>query len=81
MDHEPLRAALRSSIHPVGRKARCARYLQGSKMWLCVQSPSWQGGLAALRCILPQGAHRVLFSGSRRMNGRCPSLLEVTHGR
>jgi len=76
MVHEPLLALM----GPAGQKARFARFLQGSKMWLCVQSPSWQGGLAALRCILPHGARGALFSGFRRIYARCPSLQEVTHG-
>jgi hypothetical protein len=79
MIHGPLWAALRSLISPPGVSVRYAQFLQGSKMWLCVQSPSWQGGLTALRCILPYGAHGVLFSGGCRMNRLCPSLQGVTH--
>lgn len=80
MIHEPLRAALRPLIAPLGLSVRYAQFSQGSKMWLSVpESPSWQGGPKAPRCTPPDIAPKALFSGVCRMNGLCPSLQGVTH--
>lgn len=79
MFHEPLWAGSQLKIDPAGLHIPVWVFCRGARCGFVSKAGSRQGGLAALRCILPQGAHRALFSGMRRISACALSSHEVTH--
>lgn len=74
--HDPLRHVLRVSLTPAGLHWSLRSSCWGARCGFV--SKALQGGLAALRCILPHGrAERV--SQLRAWRVRCALAREVTH--
>ncbi len=77
--HDPRWRCAPFHISPSGVQCSLCSICRGARCGFVAKAQSRQGGLAALRCILPHGARAALFSGARRMWALRCSFQVMTH--
>ena len=77
--HDPRWRCAPFQIGPSGAQCSLCSICRGARCGFVSKAASRQGGLAALRCILPHGARAARFSGGRRMFALRVSFQVMTH--
>lgn len=77
--YDPRRRFAPFCIGPSGGHCSLCSFCRGARCGFVSKAASRQGGLAALRCILPHRSRMARFSGMRRMGKPRASFKGVTH--